>query len=799
LYVLITVIYILILKIIKQSIKKNKKNKFKLLSIKRYFRYIKLVVKLKIVLVIIFFSIISNLITIIQNDKYESLYQENEKIQILGIIESNKQEKEYYNRYKLKVIKANNQESYKNTYVYIRLDKKSSYEFVYGDVVILEGEFLETARKTNYGGFDYKQYLKTLKIYGEIRADKVNIVDNNKGNLIIKVSNDIRFSLKEKVNKIIKTENVGIMEGLLIGDTSNINEELKEDFQVLNISHILAVSGTHIGYIVIGISGFIGNHLGKRKTKFVIIIILFMYMLVTGFSASIVRATIMGIISISSKLIHRKNDIATTISLSLLLLLIDNPFVITNIGLQLSYLGTIAIVIFNKTIFGILINIGKKEEKFKNRLDRKIDKLVFKIKEIISITLSAQIIIFPVMIYHFNLFGTYFLIANFWTSILSGPLILIGFLNLLLSYIFMPLANTVSIITNLLIDIFISISKISELPYSKIYLRTPKIFEIIIYFIIIFISFYIYSIYHSKLLSNTEKRIKNLIELFKYRLRENQNKAIILVVIIIIIFSLIVLIPKNLKIYFVDVSQGDCTFIVTPKNNTILIDGGGSLQSNFDVGKSVLIPYLLDRGYTKIDYIFISHFDQDHVGGILTVLEELKVGNIIIGEQGENSRNYEEFLRIIKEKKIKVEVVKSGDIIKIENGIQFDILWPNEELIRENILNNNSVVMKMKYNNFSMLFTGDIEEIAEKKIVNKYLDTNILESTILKVAHHGSKSSSIEEILNLVKPKITVIGVGKNNGTQQLSKTGKMYLVNRFRTPELRGGGKIRKIWLQNI
>ena len=144
-------------------------------------------------------------------------------------------------------------------------------------------------------------------------------------------------------------------------------------------------------------------------------------------------------------------------------------------------------------------------------------------------------------------------------------------------------------------------------------------------------------------------------------------------------------------------------------------------------------------------------------------MKELKVKNVIISKQGENSENYKELKKIVNERKIKVLVVKKGDCIQIEDNVKLDILWPKEEQIRENILNNNSIVAKFICSNFSMLLTGDIEEIAEKQILEEYKNTNTLQSTILKVAHHGSKTSSIQSFLEAVKPKIALIGVGAKN------------------------------------
>lgn len=180
------------------------------------------------------------------------------------------------------------------------------------------------------------------------------------------------------------------------------------------------------------------------------------------------------------------------------------------------------------------------------------------------------------------------------------------------------------------------------------------------------------------------------------------------------------------------------------------------------------MPYVLDRGYTKIDMIIVSHFDTDHMDSLCQIMKNLKVKNVIIGKQFEDSENLQEFLKIAKEKNVKVNVVEAGDKISIEKNLYFYVLWPDSSnIITEKILNNNALVCKLCYKNFSMLFTGDIEEVAEKELIKKYGDTKVdikvLNSTVLKVAHHGSKTSSIKEFVDLVKPKIAVIGVGKNN------------------------------------
>ena len=150
-------------------------------------------------------------------------------------------------------------------------------------------------------------------------------------------------------------------------------------------------------------------------------------------------------------------------------------------------------------------------------------------------------------------------------------------------------------------------------------------------------------------------------------------------------------------------------------------------------------------------------------GGIFNVLEELEVGKVVIGKQGEESEQYKYFCNIIEQKQIQVAVVEMGDIINIEQNLKITVLFPENKLIGDNILNNNSLVFKIQYKEFKMLFTGDIEQIAEEKILKEYKNTDMLEATILKVAHHGSKSSSIKGLIQAVKPKIALIGVGADN------------------------------------
>lgn len=763
LYFLITIIYYLCKR--HKSIN-NQKRKFKLISFKRYFRYVKLLFSQKVILLIIISSVISNTMVIIKNTNFEELYIKEQGLTIKGIVVSDKTEKEYSDTYKIKVNKCDEVLKYKNKYLYIKIGKKLKVTLDYGDEIIIKGKYIEPNTKRNYGGFDYKQYLKTKNIYGSVNVENIKINNKKKANVLFYLANKLACKIEKTIDDNLEKNEASLLKGILIGKISDIEEETYKNFRVANISHILAVSGMHVSYIIIGCNILFEKSIGKRKSKYIIIAILIIYMFVTGFSPSIVRATIMGILFMISKIVYRKNDVWTSISLSLLIILVFNPYIIMNIGLQLSYIGTIGIILLQRIVQDVLKNIKFRDKKKVYKINRKKILFISKIQEILSVTISAQLVILPFMLYHFNLFGTYFFISNLLISLIIGPIIIIGFSAIIFSCVFYPVGKIIFILLEIMIKILIQISQIGNLPFSKIYFSTPKIWLIVIYYIFVSLFILIYPIYTKRKISITQQRFKNIISLIKYKFKESNKKSIkIFLIVFFIVVFLIYVFPKNLKINFVDVGQGDCTFVITPRNKTILIDGGGSKSSDFDVGKSTLFPYILDRGYTKIDYIIISHFDEDHCGGLFYIIQELKVKNIIIGKQNEVSTNYSEFIKTAQNKKINIKVVEGKTKIDIEPNIYFDILWPySNTMISEDAINNNSLVCKLNYKKFSMLFTGDIEEIAEKEILYKYSkNLGVLKSDILKVGHHGSKTSSSNEFIKEISPKYAVIGVRKNN------------------------------------
>ena len=746
---------IVIIYLIKMG-KKNKKKKLKILNPKRYFRYFKLFINKQALIIIIIFSIISNSIVIYKNIEYEKSFKDEEILEGTAVVLSQKEEKDYNYTYKIKLLKGKN----KNKCLYLKIDKKQEVNLEYGDKIFITGEFQEPQGMRNEGGFNYKEYLKSLNIYGSVKAKNIKVIEQNKGNIFMNFTYKISDEIKENIEEFMGEKYSGLLIGLLLGDSSKIDENMEENFKITSLTHILAVSGAQVSYIIVAMYSLLKRKIGIQKTRVVIIASLIFYTALTGFSPSIVRAGIMGIILMISGLVFRKNDIINSIAISLFFMLVYNPFLLENVGLQLSYLGTIGIIGFNKTIILILKNIQIRNRKWKYKINRKLILLISKIKEILAVTMSASLAVVPVMIYHFNLFGTYFLITNLLASIIIGPITLLGTLLVIISFISINIAKILSYILKFLIDILLFISSFSKLPISKIYIPTPKISFIIIIYLSLIISLFIYKVFHERNPNTTILRVRNLLALVKYKFKQNRNDIIKRIVIInIVIFLCIIFIPRDIQINFVDVGQGDSTFIITPKNKTILIDGGGSNTGSFDVGENTLLPYILDKGYNKIDLMIISHFDSDHSLGCAKIIENLTVSNLILNKQLEENDIYKHIVSIAKQKKVNLIYVKAGDVITL-NGVKIKILHPQEKLIAENSINNNSIVFKLEYKSFSILFTGDIENIAEEVILSKNIN---LKADILKVAHHGSKTSSSQRFIEAVSPKIALIGVGKNN------------------------------------
>lgn len=708
---------------------------------KNILRIINLVINKKVTILLLIFIIAGFIHIKFLKYDYEKIYISLENVNIVGTIVSSKKEKQYINEYKIETEKINNIKLKKK---FILLTKNKEIE--YGNKIKLEGTYIKPSKSRNYRGFDYSNYLKTENIYGTIEQNgKIELIKEKNINYLFINLYKVKNKIIKNINNKFPEETRGVFLGILLGDKSSIEEDVRQNFADSSLSHILAVSGTHISYVVICISVLFKKlKLNKNIRKVLTSLVLFMYLYLVDFSASATRAVIMSNIVILQMLFYRKQDTITTIAFSSIIILINNPYSILNIGFLLSYGGTIGIILFVNRI-----SIESKEDFFQR----------FKsyLKDICIVTISAQTIIMPIIIYYFNTISFTFIISNIIASLIIGPIIMIGLVIIVISFFKIPIISLIIRFYNILIVILVRTADIiSKIPMSKIYLKTPTTLEIIFYYSVVFLIALL--IYIKK---SNRKFIKKTIQIDIYNLKNffinNRNKVLIFISIVSLISITSIKIPKELKINFIDVGQGDSCLITTPQNKKVIVDSGGS--ESYDVGKNVLLPYLLDKRITKIDYIMISHFDTDHCKGFEYVLENIKVKNVIISKQSETSENFKQIMKIIRKKRINLIIVQKETKIKIDNFTTVDILSPQSENIADN-MNDNSIVAKFEAYNFSILFTGDASEKIEKELIKEKIN---LKSDILKVSHHGSKTGTSEEFLKSVKPKIALIGVGENN------------------------------------
>lgn len=525
-------------------LKKPPTKKFKIISFRRYFRYIKIIFTKKVIFTIIIISIISNTITLYQNYRYENLYSNfnGQKITVIATVVSNPKEKEYKNVYKIKIETINGSTKYKNTYLYLNVKNTLKIDLEYGAKLQFTGEFSEPSSRRNYKGFDYKEYLKTLKIYGTVDLNKIESQSDANKISIFKFSNSIFLKIKDLIQENFEIDEANLLLGILLGYTDEIDEDIKLSFQDSNVSHVLAVSGMHVSFVIIFLKLFLEKLIGKRANRIFTVFVLIGYMFITGFASSVVRAVIMGILGILASIFHRRSDIWQNISLALLILLIYNPFLIESTSMWLTFIGTVGIL-----------------------------------------TISVYVFIPPIMAICFNKVAITSIFMGMIICIFIGPITILGFVFVLF-YNILDFLNLKSLFINLIsliINLVIDLSNVgSNLPFSQIYVVTPSILVIVLYYIIVFVIWFFYSIYKSnspaKFPSAFRKRVKNLVSLLIYRFNQNKRKIISIILIISVLGCFLKIMPKDLKIYFIDVGQGDATLIVTPKNKKILIDGGGS-------------------------------------------------------------------------------------------------------------------------------------------------------------------------------------------------------------------------------
>ena len=557
--------------------------------------------------------------------------------------------------------------------------------FYYDDFDLNEGDkvtvnvLLSTPKKNTIPNtFNYQRYLYNNGIYKVGTVNKIEVIKKNNN-----ILNNLKSSLSKKVsfNPYLKL--------FILGDKKGIDESYNY-YKDIGVAHLLAISGMHVGVFVSIMRKILFFLSKKSQNKFISIVLLF-YAFITGFTASILRVVVFFIINSINKDYDFKLSRMKVFLLSLYLLILINPFFITNIGFLYSFACFFTMIIINKYLH---------KNYFKNLVIITFYMTLFTLPITVSLNYEINLMVF---------------VSNF---------LLIPFV----SYILFPFA-LVTVLFKFLNPIFTFLTLIMEkvayylsiVNFTKIIIPKTSIVFIIIYYILL-ISFIYF----------------------------NKKRYLVFLINLIIIIKIIPFFNTFANIIFLDVSQGDSILYVTKNQSKVYMFDTGGIR-NRNVSDNSLM-YLKSLGISKIDYLILTHGDFDHMGEAINLVENFKVEKVILNCGVFNDLE-QELIKELDKKEIKYySCIKE---LNIDNNKLYFL--NTKEYDNEN---DNSNVIYFKYGTFKFLFMGDAGIEKEKDILEKY---NISDVYVLKVGHHGSKTSSDKKFIDEIKPKYSIISVGKNN------------------------------------
>lgn len=515
-----------------------------------------------------------------------------------------------------------------------------------------------------------------------------------------------------------------IINTLLFGDRSGLSEERKELFKYANLSHFLVLSGLHFSlagggiYFLIKKSGM----LRKYAALFSIVFVVF-YACLAGFTVSVIRAVIMFSVRLFADVINRSYDILSALSLAAIVTLLINPLYISDPSFIYSYTAVTAIALYFTFLFRPL-----RKERYKYVLaEYSKEDTGAKAREYLSIPviLYISLAVFTLRIQSYsNLLS---IPVNLFLGLVSGPVIVLcalAFMSSLLHF------KVLAVIFDFLIALIMRILDKMALPVSKAdafkIVYSPSSVQVFIYIL--------------------------SIVLLAFVLRRTLPKMMRPIIMLSAMMICLSPADTSFSVASLYVGQGNCTVVRLSKRNAIIFDGGSTSKTN--VGKSVILPYLMSEGITNIEDIYLSHEDADHINGIeylITGSENIKVKRIVFSCGG-----FEEIRDAAKEKRVSTAIIQKGGRI-CYGAVSLYCLWPDmNDLFNDP--NKDSAVIWLKYKDFDMLIPGDATAETEEKI-QRYVSN----ADLYICAHHGSRYSSGEELLNRLKPTITVISAGKGN------------------------------------
>lgn len=643
-----------------------------------------------------------------------------------------------------------------------------------GSRVRISGSFFLYTEATNIGQFDARNYYAARKIYGQVK--KATIVYTEPPNIIGRGKEclwQLRRHLAESFLEVYGEENGALLAAMLLGERTFLSEETQSLYKAAGALHVIAVSGLHISLLGLGLYRLLRRIFAAQAPAAVIsVLCMAAYVFLVGNPPSAVRAFIMFAMGLLAGYWKRTLDTPTALSLSAAIILMGNPFYIGQSSFLLSFLAILAISVFQPALKECLALINPYHFPLSRLLDsrrawrlRHLDPqkvpgvchvLLKKVGNGLLSSFSVWIVTLPVQLFFFSevsLFGIFF---NLLIIPLMGVILLLGIAGLFLKEIshlfafltgsaFTDLEITVINICRYAEGIFFAIIKAGgsladRLSFTMWTPGKPVYGKMLLAFCLLLLFC---------LLGNLSENGRTFPEKFwKYRL------GILLGVILLLAGYP----AHNLQITFLDVGQGDGICMELPDGRVYLMDGGSSDVSK--VGNYRLVPFLKAKGIRKIDAVFLSHGDTDHINGIAELLEEKQISvDCVCLPAGAEQEEFAEIKDLARARNISVRTIQAGDFWE-NNGTKFWCLNPADVTESGNAA---SVVLYMEYQNFSMLLTGDLEGEGEKSVAALLRSNAITGISVLKVAHHGSKNSTKEEFLRQCSPAVAVISCGERN------------------------------------
>ena len=638
----------------------------------------------------------------------------------------------------------------------IRVPRYPAYR--YGDVLKIMGR-LETPPQ--FEDFDYKSYLARQGIYSVIYYPEVEVLDHSQGFKPLQWIYSLRERLSASLARALPEPQGSLAQAILLGLRGNIPDSLYGAFSRTGTAHLLAISGLHISIIIAMFLSFGILVFGRQRSIYIwlTLVLTWLYALLAGMHPPIIRAAIMGSLFLIAEYLGRQRSAIIALAFAAAVMVGIQPHVLWSVSFQLSFLAMAGLVL----LYPYFQVWGRKGVASLFRARERIAAAGGMITDGFAATLAAIVAVGPLIAYNFGVVSLVALPATFF-SLPALPFIIVTAALVAFTGLFALLAAQ---IFGWLAWLFLSyivfiVRGFDALPYSSIEVATVSTWHVWGYYVIL--AGVIASLKHRKQLADFSSRlisgIKKVAEgIPKPRLGFSTKWLILpFLVVVILVWSVALTTPDDkLHVSFLDVGQGDAILIQTPNGQDILIDGGPDPQKiNLELGES--LPFW-DR---TIDLVVCTQPQADHVTGLVEVLLRYKVKQVLEPGVSYNSSIYQEWLRLVEDKGIEYNIARAGQEVDLGNGIKMEVLNPPATLYEgtSHDVDNNGVVLKLSWGKVSFLFTADIREEAEFELIGQRAN---LKSTVLKVAHHGSGTSTSPQFLAAVAPEVAVISVGADN------------------------------------